>query len=227
MAQPDDARTSLVDEAYREFKRAILSNSLPPGFQANEQEIALRLGMSRTPVHAAVIRLQQEGLVQVLPRKGVRIVSTSAEDMREIYEVLTALEVAAVKRLASNVGEAVEGVLKALDDATSDMERALDHDDLDGWAEADSRFHRLLVEGCGNKRLAGMAATVMDQSHRARIATLPFRPKPTDSTRDHRAVVEALRAGDIHGATEIHRTHREQGSARMLDLLQRYRLTRL
>ena len=83
---------SLVDEAYQALKTAIRDNVFPPGHQAAEPEIARQLGMSRTPVHEAIIRLQEEGLVQVLPRRGILICPISADDMREIYDVLIAVE---------------------------------------------------------------------------------------------------------------------------------------
>src|SRR3712207_1973227 len=85
-AQPE--APSLVDEAYQALKTAIRDNVFPPGHQAAEPEIARQLGMSRTPVHEAIIRLQEEGLVQVLPRRGVLICPVSADDIREIYDVL-------------------------------------------------------------------------------------------------------------------------------------------
>ena len=98
-AQPES--TSLVDEAYQALKTAIRNNVFPPGHQAAEPEIARQLGMSRTPVHEAIIRLQEEGLVQVLPRRGVLICPISADDIREIYDVLIAVEGMAAALLAT------------------------------------------------------------------------------------------------------------------------------
>ena len=83
---PSTHRPSLVDDAYRALKDAIRENVFPPGYQGSEQEIASRLGMSRTPVHEAVIRLQEEGLVRVLTRRGVLVCTVSpgrhARDLR-------------------------------------------------------------------------------------------------------------------------------------------------
>ena len=97
---PSPHRPSLVDDAYRALKDAIRENVFPPGYQGSEQEIASRLGMSRTPVHEAVIRLQEEGLVRVLTRRGVLICTVSPDDMREIYAVIIALETMAAELLA-------------------------------------------------------------------------------------------------------------------------------
>src|SRR5690348_12509120 len=99
-AEEPNRKPSLVDDAYRALKEAIRENVFPPGYQGSEQEIATRLGMSRTPVHEAIIRLQEEGLVRVMTRRGVQVCAVSPEDMREIYDVIIALEAAAAELLA-------------------------------------------------------------------------------------------------------------------------------
>ena len=123
------------------MKAAIRENVLLPGHQAAEAEIAQQLGMSRTPVHEAIIRLQEEGLFQVLPRRGVVVCAISAEDMREIYDVLIAVEGMAASLLASLPGEAAASASEALERETAAMEDALQGEDLLGWAAADDRFH--------------------------------------------------------------------------------------
>src|ERR687894_830406 len=90
--QEPEKKTSLVEDAYKALKDAIRNNLFPPGYQGSEQEIALRLGMSRTPVHEAIIRLQEDGLVRVLPKRGVVVCPIAPEDMREIYDVIIAVE---------------------------------------------------------------------------------------------------------------------------------------
>ena len=79
---------SLVDVAYDKIRRRILDNIWPPGYRALEQEAALALGMSRTPVREALIRLQNEGLVELVPRHGMRVLPVSADDMRETARFL-------------------------------------------------------------------------------------------------------------------------------------------
>lgn len=106
-ADPSDAgvrKGSLVDEAYAALKRAIRDTVFAPGYQGSEQEIAVRLGMSRTPVHEAIIRLQEDGLVRVLSKRGVLICPLAPQDMREIYEVVIAVESMAAELLAASPG---------------------------------------------------------------------------------------------------------------------------
>ncbi|WP_439596603.1 GntR family transcriptional regulator [Falsiroseomonas sp.] len=213
------AKPSLVDSAYEALKAAIRDNRLAPGYQGSEQEIALQLGMSRTPVHEAIIRLQEEGLVRVLPRRGVLVCAISPEDMREIYEVIVALEGAAAALIAEQPEARRGPVAAALEAVNAAMEAALAADDLPAWAEADGRFHALLVEGAGNARLTRMFATIMDQSHRARMLTLRLRPRPTLSVQDHAGIIAAIRAGAEAEALSRAKAHRQRAREQILPLL--------
>jgi DNA-binding GntR family transcriptional regulator len=225
--EDESATTSLVEESYRALKDAIRRNQLLPGYQASEQEIADQLGVSRTPVHEAVIRLQQEGLVQVLPRRGVRICPISPGDIREIYDVVIALEAMAAELLAAMPAKQRAPVLTELGDHTTEMERALRADDLDRWAAADDAFHAALIAGCGNSRIARLGTTMSDQLHRARIATLRMRPKPKRSAVEHRAILAAIRSSDPEAAHASARAHRVRSRDELLPLLAKHGLLHL
>ena len=217
--------SSLVEVAYQRLRRQILDNTLPPGFRALEQELANRLGISRTPVREALIRLQKEGLVEVIPRHGMQVLPVSAADMKDIYEVLTALEGAAVEIVARRAP--TEAELAPLVQASRDMAKALKNDELDAWAEADERFHRGLIELSGNRLLVEAVLNLWDRAHRARMSTLRLRTKPVVSTKEHTVLLERLRAGDVKGAVEANRAHRERASRELLEILERYRLQQL
>jgi DNA-binding GntR family transcriptional regulator len=220
-------KPSLVDGAYDALKEAIRNNVFAPGYQGSEQEIAAQLGMSRTPVHEAIIRLQEEGLVRVLARRGVVVCAISPDDMREIYEVIIALETASAELLAERPPEQRGPVADELNGLNIQMQSALVADDLVEWARADERFHQLLVERSGNGRLARMFHTIMDQSHRARMLTLRLRPKPTASVREHRAIVEAIRRGNMHGARDSAKRHRVNARNQILPLLDQFGMKHL
>lgn len=220
-----DRRLSQTKRAYAEIKRRILDNELPPGTQALEQEVAELLGMSRTPVREALIRLVQEGMVEVRPRHGMRVLPLSIDDLREIYDILTGLEATAAETIARRGLSTAE--LAALEQALADMETALARDDLHGWAAGDARFHRLLVEFSRNRRLQAMVETVRDQSHRARMATLQLRPKPLASNAEHAVVVAAIRRRDAEAAYRLHREHRLRASQLLITLLQQHGLDHL
>lgn len=214
------ARTpTAAADAYQRLRAMILDDALPPGTQRLEAELAVALGMSRTPVREAMIRLQQEGLVTITPRHGLRVLPISVTDMRDIYDVLTSLEPTAAELLARR--RLPPAQLAPLHAACDAMAAALDAEDRRAWAAADEAFHRGLVELCGNTRLAAMVMQVWDQSHRARMFTLNMRPLPEASTAEHRAIMQAIAAGDADGARETYRLHRRRGGAELIALIER------
>ena len=178
--------------------------------------------MSRTPVREAVLTLESQGLLELRPRKGVRILPLSPEDMSDVYDVLTELESHAAERAAhSGYGDAE---LVDLAGAIDDMDAALASRDLDAWAQADDRFHRELVRLGGNSRICAIVDMMSDQVRRARMTTLFMRPLPTQSNEDHRAVLEAIRSGDAETARKIHRRHRQHAKSILVELLRTHRL---
>lgn len=220
--RPHAQGESMVETAYRVIRQRILDNAWAPGTQVLEGALAMELGMSRTPVREASIRLANEGLVEVVPRHGIRVLPVSPVDMREIYEILTSLESMAAELVANSKPSAQR--LEPLEKASRDMEKALRQDDLDGWAEADERFHRHLMELCGNPKLAAIVFNFWDRAHRARMVTLRLRPRPVNSTREHLAIVKAIRRGDAAAAGALYRAHRQRASLELIELLQRHRM---
>jgi DNA-binding GntR family transcriptional regulator len=223
--QPASGRKSQSLTAYSELKRRLLDNEMQAGAQFLEQELAEMLGMSRTPVREAMIRLAEEGMVEVRPRHGMRVLPVSAKDMREIYEILTSLESTAAEQVARRGLSPDE--LAVLQVSVDEMEEALEIDDRRRWADADERFHLLLVEYCGNERLRSLVETFWDQAHRARLITLSLRPKPTASNRDHAAVVDAIARRDAEAARKLHRKHRVRSGELLVELLTKYGLTQV
>ncbi|MEO0943372.1 MAG: GntR family transcriptional regulator [Pseudomonadota bacterium] len=217
-----DKGPSNSQRAIRELRTRIFSGELAAGSDHLESELADLLEMSRTPVREAVLTLEAQGLLAMRPRKGVRILPLSPEDMAEIYDVLTELESHAAERAAS-LGYSEED-LKILAGAIDDMEAAIAASDLDGWADADERFHRELVRLAGNSRIQAIVAMMSDQVRRARTTTLFMRPLPTKSNKDHRRVYQAIRDGDEATARDVHRQHRLHAKAILVDLLSKHRL---
>ena len=222
---PSEGRLLTAERVYRELKRRVLDNELSPGQSYLEQELAALLGVSRTPVREAMVRMAKEGMVEIRPRHGLRVLPVSADDMREIYEILTALESEAAELVAR------QGLppdrLAAMRAAVTDMDRALAEDDLSAWAAADELFHRLLIDSCQNSRLRDLVYQFWDQAHRVRLVTLRLRPKPETSNKDHLELVEAIARQDAGEAREIHRAHRIRAGAMLVDLLRHHGLRSL
>jgi DNA-binding GntR family transcriptional regulator len=225
--QEVERRPSLVDDAYAALKRAIQDSSFAPGYQASEQEIALRLGMSRTPVHEAVIRLQEDGLVRVLSRRGVLICALAPEDVRDIYDVIVAIEGRAAELLAALPPEAREAAAAELAGFTEVMAEAWRAGDLPAWGQADAGFHRALVERAGNRRMTRIIQTINDQSHRARMLTLKLRRELGASVAEHRAIIDAVRQGDPARAQARVHDHRLRARDELLPLLESFGLKHL
>src|SRR6266852_3282144 len=215
-------RQSLVQRAYREIRRRILDNEYPPAHQVLEHDLAADLEMSRTPLREALVRLQNENFVQLIPRHGMRVVPLSLEDLRNVYEVLTALEITAIERLVRSKPD--RATLRTLDQALDEMDSALKQRDRDAWVTADERFHRTLLDLCGNRRLAAMASTLWDHGHRARMTTVRLRPTLNSSNKEHRETVEAIRRGDWREARSLHSKHRARTSLEIIALLEQCRL---
>lgn len=214
--------SSLSDQAYQLVKERIISNKLPAGYQVLEEELAGELNMSRTPLREALIRLQDEGLIQMIPRRGVRIVPLSVDDVHEIYQLLTSLETTAAELLAVKKPNQKEA--DRLQAAVDRMASSLAADDLDSWAKADEQFHRLLVDQCGNRRLANAARTFLDQSQRVRMVTLRLRERPVRSTEHHGQLVDAIRRADPKLARKIHTQQKGNWRDDMLKLMERFNI---
>lgn len=216
----DDALTSLTGTAYETIKHRILQNAYPGGFQVLEDQLCEELGMSRTPLREALVRLEHEGLVEIIPRRGMRVLPLNAADIADIFQVLSSLELLAVRLLATRQDN--KASVERLQTEVAAMKKALAADDLDTWASADERFHRALVDESGNPRLAAAARTLLDQSQRFRIFTLRMRDRPTKSTRSHEALVAAIRKGDVDKALDEHSHHKVNWHVQMADILDKF-----
>ncbi len=221
-----DAKTlSNTQRAVRDLRQMILSGELAAGTDHLESELAETLGMSRTPIREAALMLESKGLLEMRPRKGVRILPVSSDDMREIYDILTELESLAAQR-AAEAGYS-EDELAVLAGSIAKMDRAIEAEDLEAWAEADELFHQELVRLGGNKRVEAIVAMMSDQVRRARATTLFIRPLPVKSNEDHRVVFQAISEGRPDVARERHREHRLQAKAMLCEILEKHRLNSL
>ncbi len=216
---------SNTQKAVEEMRKMIFRGDLGPGSDHLEVELAERLGMSRTPVREAALTLEAQGLVAVRPRKGVRVLAVSPQDMRDVYDVLTELESLAAENAARHSYSRQD--LRPLAESINDMDDALFRDDRQAWAEADETFHRELMRLGQNKRAENIATMMEDQVRRAKQITLHMRPLPSRSNQDHRDVLGAIAAQDPASARRIHRRHREQAREMLLSLLEKHQLRHL
>ena len=215
------SRLTYTDRVYQTIRQKVIDAEFIPGTQILEHDLAAMLGVSRTPVREALIRLQQEGLVEVIPRHGVRIAPMSVVAMREIYELLGNLERAAAEILARN-GSSV--AVDELSEACVRMEELTVEGDMVKWCLVDEAYHLKVVQLCGNSRLAAAVMNCWDQVHRSRIITLRVQPipDPRRSIREHYDLIEAVRTGDVEAAGNAARDHRERGSRAQIRALEMF-----
>lgn len=225
MKPPSGKSDTRTQQAYQTLKGLIMENALKPSASYLETELAEMLGMSRTPVREATLQLEGEGFLSIRPRHGITILPISIEDMQDIYDLLTELEPYAAEKVARE-GLSEEG-RNLLMSHVNAMETALQSNELIAWANADEAFHMDLVRLAGNARLSKMVATFWDQVHRARMATLTLRPKPLRSNEDHRKLVDFVQAGDWLSARKLHRDHRKNAKAMLVDLITHHNLNHL
>jgi DNA-binding GntR family transcriptional regulator len=217
-------RKNLVDDAYATLRRRIIENHFDADRPILEEQLALSLGMSRTPIREALARLEAEGMVTILPRRGMMVRPLTALYVKEVNEVLASLEAQAAERLARRRPSSAEVAI--LDAAIADMDAALASDDMPAWAAADYRFHAAIIDLCGNSLLAETARRFLDQAHRFRLLTLDLRGRPVYSNANHAAVVEAIRRGDAETAAEIHWSHKRRWGRELDQLIEAARLPR-
>jgi DNA-binding GntR family transcriptional regulator len=213
---------TITTQAMEKIRQLIFDGKLAAGSDHLESELADRLGMSRTPVREATLMLAQQGLLEVRPRKGVRISTLSLRDMAEIYSVLTELESLAAEE-AANAGYS-DVDLKTLKQSIEAMEEALEREDREAWAMADDAFHDELVRLGGNSRVESIVSMMANQVRRARAMTLFIRPLPVKSNEDHRAVYSAIKEGDSVRARDRHRSHRQHAREVLIELLEKHKL---
>ncbi len=219
MNKPIKSKETRADIAYGNLKAAILSNDLPAGFQAMEPELAVNYGVSRTTIREALIRLEADGLVEMVPRRGARVVPISADDMREIYQLLVSLESDAAHELAKRGLTKTEH--RRLDLTITEMANALESNDMAGWAKADDDFHRGILDIHGNQRLGRIVGGLSDQAHRARLVTRRLRPLPAQSVVEHRAILSAIDSKQPDEARRLYSDHRQRGAAEIMSILEK------
>jgi len=220
--EPRKGLTALAEKAYREIKAMVLANRVHGGEYLLEEDLARAVGMSRTPLREALVQLQNEGLVTIVPRRGVRIVPLTVEDMKEVHDLMQWLESQACYALANRPDRAVH--VNAMRVKVDEMQRSLAAGDIQAWARANDRFHTLLVASAGNGRLSRICENLLDQSQRVRAFTLRLRKPPTHVTDSHARMLAAIEAGDGDAAVAIQVANKRAWLAELEDIIERLQL---
>ena len=194
----------LRDVVFNTLRQAILKGELEPGERLMEIQLAERLGVSRTPIREAIRKLELEGLVLMIPRKGAEVAKISARSLRDVLEVRRALEELAIELACQRMSEEEVGNLQK---AQEDFKKAIAEGDAMKIAETDEHFHDVIYEGTQNAKLIQMLNNLREQMYRYRVEYLKDIAVRRTLADEHRSICEALRAGDETKALDYIRVH--------------------
>ena len=202
---------SRAEQAYRKLKEAIHSGELKPGDRLLEEKLARSLGVSRTPVHEALARLESEGLAQKDPSRGMIVVELDASMIAELYAVREALEGTAAALAARHASEGEIMTLKQI--ADRDRSLALDPEHL---ASNNRLFHETLYRSAHNRYLLKTLKALYESMALVRTSSVYSKQRIELTIEQHQALVTAIEQQDAKGAEELARAHtRAAGKARL------------
>jgi DNA-binding GntR family transcriptional regulator len=186
------------------LRAAVITGELQPGTLHSVQTLATQLGVSRTPVREALIKLSQQGMVRFERNRGVRVLQTSLHDLEEVFALRLLLEVPATRLACRQIDEAGRRELRRLHQAMERVARAGNEYRL--W-EHDRRFHLVLLQASGNLRLAAYVDGLRDMVLRSGVSTVSRSRSLDDIVAEHREVLDHVESRDAAGAAEAMRAH--------------------
>ena len=212
-----DEYLPLRDVVFNTLRQAILKGELKPGERLMEIQLANKLGVSRTPVREAIRKLELEGLVLMIPRKGAEVAEITRQDMEDVLEVRTALEELAVKDACDHITDAQLSELKK---ASNEFKKALlEGKDLVTCADADMHFHDVILSATNNRRLIQMLNNLSEQMYRYRMEYLKGERTHKTLIEEHDAIRRALKKHDKVKAGAAIRVHIDNQKRSILESL--------
>jgi DNA-binding GntR family transcriptional regulator len=197
---------SAADRAYAHTKERILDGRFEQGGLIGEGDVSDAVGVSRTPVREAFLRLEAEGLLRLFPKRGALVVPISAADVENVMETRLLIERFAARRVIEldlDLGEQLEA-------AIATQEERAGAEDTVGFVDADREFHRIFVAATGNTIVLQMHDSLRDQQNRMGLAALGGEGRMARIVGEHRAIVAAVRAGEAEEAEALIERHLEE-----------------
>lgn len=196
---------NLRDQIYGILKRMIVRREIAPGEKISEEKLARRIGVSRTPVREVLCRLEREGIVENIPRRGAFVVRQSRETIEEILQVREVLE-GLVVRLVAPVVE--ESTLQRLDDCFTKVSTSPEQENqIIEYSDADVEFHAILQDACPNMTLRNMMEMVNAHLQMIRLRTVVLPGRAKQSFQEHRKIIDAIVRRDAERAEALMREH--------------------
>lgn len=194
----------LRDVVFNTLRQAILKGELEPGERLMEIQLAERLGVSRTPIREAIRKLELEGLVLMIPRKGAEVAKISEKSLRDVLEVRRSLEELAIELACARMEE--EDILN-LEQAQEAFRAAVTQGDSMTIAESDEHFHDIIYNGTGNTRLVQILNNLREQMYRYRLEYIKDEDKRQILLVEHDLIFKAIRNRHVAEAKAIAREH--------------------
>ena len=198
-------RPNLREQVYDILRDMIIRREIEPGEKINEENLAERIGVSRTPVRETLCRLENEGIVKVIPRRGAFVTQLSGEAVAEVLQIREALEglVArlATQRMDKATLDALRSCLHRVDTTPENSRQPIQ------YTRAEEDFHAILLDACGNQMLKNMMEVVNAHLKLIRVRTVVLPGRARKSVEEHHQILKAIEKRDVGLAEEIMRKH--------------------
>jgi DNA-binding GntR family transcriptional regulator len=204
---PEPVTVRAVDRVVATLRAGMFDGTLSPGDRIAEVEVAERLGVSRTPVREAIGRLAAEGLLDLQPNRGARVVSWSPEQLAEIFDLRLQLETRAARLAAAQISADQIGELHELAEQMMRVGKPGRHQDIPALHAANRRFHDLLVGAAGRPTLTAALSTAIHTAVIRHNFEIYDDASMLRSLHHHQEIVAALRARDGDWAEAVMRSH--------------------
>ena len=207
---------SLKELVVDELRNRIIDNRIKLGASLSENALAADLGMSKTPVREALQQLRLEGLVEVLPQKGTYVFRIEAEQVIQISQLRSILELAACGLAIEHNHEQLLATMTSLMD---EMQQAYDRNDTVAYQKLDGRFHQAFIELCGNPFLGEAFSQIgfRIQALRSRLSNIA--DLNSRSVAEHRKMLGLVAAKDVAGLRDLLGTHIEETKMAYLQVI--------
>lgn len=199
-----DEYLPLRDVVFQTLRKAILTGELKPGERLMEIHLAEKIGVSRTPIREAIRKLELEGLVTNVPRKGAQVAEISQKGLRDVLEVRRALDSFCAELACERITDEEK---KELKEACLNFEEAVKTKDATIIAKADVRFHDIIIASTGNERIVALINNLAEQMYRYRFEYIKDESNHPKLIAEHRMLVEAITNGDGEKARAIAGEH--------------------
>lgn len=194
----------LRDVVFNTLRQAILTGELKPGERLMEIHLADRLGVSRTPIREAIRKLELEGLVTMIPRRGAEVAQITEKNMNDVLEVRRALDALCVELACDRITE--EG-LERLKEACDSFEQAVKTGEVKKITQADVALHDIITQATGNQRLIQLVNNLSEQMYRYRFEYIKDFHQHERLVEEHRIIYESIVKKDKETATQAAKMH--------------------